>query len=148
MRLKSFLCAEACQSPCGDNHQLINRILTTPGGFTSIGGGRLIDEMISRIAEGVPTEGPYTRWRDDELQRLIDDYRAPGLGDRERTARLEPVRKRLHALAGTLRDEATTHADMLADSLHRLPPVKGTVYRAGWKMWPRKRLAFSGFTST
>ncbi|QLE70510.1 hypothetical protein FGW37_01845 [Streptomyces rectiverticillatus] len=132
----------------GDNHQLINRVLTTPGGFTSLGVGRLIDEMVSRVAEGVPTEVPFTRWRDDELQRLIDDYRAPGLGDRERTARLEPVRKRLHALAGTLRAEAKTHADMLADSLHRLPPAKGTVYRAGWEMWPRKQLSFSGFTST
>ncbi|MFE5867399.1 hypothetical protein ACFQ6V_01965 [Streptomyces roseifaciens] len=132
----------------GDNHQLINRVLTTPGGFASIGVGRLIDEMISRVAQGMATEVPFTRWRDDELQRLIDDYRAPGLEDRERTARLEPVRKRLHALADTLRTEAKTHADMLADALYRLPPAKGTVYRAGWEVWPRKQLSFSGFTST
>ncbi|MEW2033398.1 hypothetical protein AB0901_23200 [Streptomyces roseifaciens] len=132
----------------GDNHQLINRVLTTPGGFTSVGVGRLIDEMISRVADDVPTEVPFTRWRDDELQGLISQYTAPGLDDQERKARLEPVRKRLHALAGTLRAEAKTHADMLADSLHRLPPVRGSVYRAGWEMWPRKRLTFDGFTST
>ncbi|MFC5143397.1 ADP-ribosyltransferase [Streptomyces aureoversilis] len=132
----------------GDNHQLINRVLTTPGGFTSVGVGRLIDEMISRVAEGVPTEVPFTRWRDDELQGLISRYTAPGIDDQERKARLEPVRKRMHALAGTLRAEAKTHADMLADSLHRLPPVTGSVYRAGWEMWPRKRIAFDGFTST
>ncbi|GGY02868.1 ADP-ribosyltransferase family protein [Streptomyces hiroshimensis] len=132
----------------GDNHQLINRVLTTPGGFASVGVGRLIDEMISRVIRGEPTEVPFTTWRDAELQDRISDYRAPGLDDRERAARLEGVRKRLHALAGTLRAEAEIHADMLADSLHRLPPVKGTVYRAGWEVWPRKRLSFSGFTST
>ncbi|MFF4160037.1 hypothetical protein [Streptomyces sp. NPDC001678] len=132
----------------GDNHQLVNRVLATPGALGSTGVRRLIDEMISLLAKGEAVEVPYATWRDPELQRLIDAYRAPGLDDAERTTRLGAVRGRMHAMADTLRAEAKTHADMLVDALDRLPPVKGVVYRAGWELLPRERVTFSGFTST
>ncbi|KJK56003.1 hypothetical protein [Saccharothrix sp. ST-888] len=132
----------------GDNHQLINRVLATPGGLAGIGVHRLIDEMISLLAKGEVTEVPYAGWRDPELQTLIGHYRAPGLTDEERAVRLRDVRTRMHALADTLRAESKTHADLLVEALDRLPPVNGVVYRAGWELWPRKRITFSGFTST
>ncbi|GHF06819.1 hypothetical protein [Streptomyces morookaense] len=132
----------------GGNHQLVNRVLATPSPVATTGVHRLVDEMISLFTEGQTVEVPYATWRDAELQRLIDAYRAPGLDDAERRERLEPVRRRMHALAETLRSEAKSHADMLTEALGKLPPVRGLVYRAGWELLPRKRMTFSGFTST
>ncbi|MFQ6193833.1 hypothetical protein [Streptomyces sp. NPDC000405] len=132
----------------GSNHQLVNRVLAAPGALGAAGVHRLVDEMISLLAQGEAVEVPYATWRDAELQRLIDDYRAPGLSDAERSVRLEAVRGRMHGLAGTLRAEAKSHADMLVEALDKLPPVKGVVYRAGWELVPRTRMTFSGFTST
>ncbi len=99
--------------------------------------------MISLILKGEVTEVPYAAWRDPRLQDLIGRYRAPGLTDEERTARLHDVRKRMHALVDTLRGEAEAHADMLVEALDRLPPVSGAVFRAGWELWPGRRVTFS-----
>ncbi|WP_190132875.1 hypothetical protein [Streptomyces mashuensis] len=132
----------------GENHQLVNRVLAARGPLAGVGVHRLIDQMIDLFAQGQQVETPYAAWRDAELQRLIDAYRAPGLDDAERARHLEAVRGRMHELADTLRAEAKTHADMLTESLDRLPPVRGTVFRAGWELVPRKRTTFSGFTST
>ncbi|MCC3773407.1 hypothetical protein [Streptomyces sp. UNOB3_S3] len=132
----------------GSNHQLVNRVLSAPGALGATGVHRLVDEMISLLVQGQAVEVPYATWRDAELQRLIDAYRAPGLSDVERAVRLEAVRGRMHGLAGTLRAEAKSHADMLQEALDRLPPVTGVVYRAGWELVPRQRMSFSGFTST
>lgn len=132
----------------GGNHQLVNRVLSMPSALATTGVHRLVDEMISLFTEGQTVEVPYATWRDAELQRLIDAYRAPGLDDAERRERLEPVRRRMHALADTLRAEAKTHADMLTEALGKLPPVRGVVYRAGWELLPRKRITFDEFTST